>query len=356
MKDITSQFIQKKDADISIGFFSEEQRLPVVVTARNANVDAIAWSKDHRELIECLRDKYGAVLFRGFDVPSTEVFESFVEATSAKPASNYVERQLKRDAVDGNVFTSTIHPKQGEIFLHNEQSFNLAFPGTIYFSCRTAASKGGCTPLADVRKVYQRIPEDIRNKFIEKHYMYVRNFMKHMYVNWEWAFQSKDKKEVEDYCREHDMSCAWSSDNGEIELTTKQLRPVAFVHPRTGENCWFNHCLAFNNALLEPAIQKLITDSFSVHEYPNHTFYGDGDEIEDEVIEILRRAYKDEEVTFQWQEGDVVLIDNMLVAHGRQPYEGDRLVWLAMSEMRDLNSITRCSSTNYAADIELASQ
>jgi alpha-ketoglutarate-dependent taurine dioxygenase len=36
-------------------------------------------------------------------------------------------------------------------------------------------------------------------------------------------------------------------------------------------------------------------------------------------------------VIFPWSAGDVLILDNMLMMHGRQPYEGERRVLVAMA-------------------------
>jgi hypothetical protein len=46
----------------------------------------------------------------------------------------------------------------------------------------------------------------------------------------------------------------------------------------------------------------------------------------------VREAYRQETVTFPWQEGDILMLDNMLVAHGRSPFVGSRKIAVGMSE------------------------
>ncbi len=320
---------EEAERSITTSFISPEQSLPLVITAKDTSINLVEWAEKNKRYITAKKEQYGAVLFRGFDVDTAEAFERVIEATSSK-AIKYMERSSPRDAVSGNIYTSTSQPKEHEIFLHTEQSFNLTFPLHIYFNCHTAAESGGCTPLADTRKVFQRIPESIRNKFIEKGYLYQRNFMKYMYVSWQNCYQTEDKEQVENYCRNNQIDFLWGEDD--IALTTRQLRPIASKHPATNENCWFNHCTFFNLATLDPNMQHFLRDSFSDQELPNQTFYGDGSPIEQEVIETLIQAYEAEKVTFPWQAGDVLMVDNMLVAHGRESFTGERLVLTGMSE------------------------
>jgi hypothetical protein len=67
---------------------------------------------------------------------------------------------------------------------------------------------------------------------------------------------------------------------------------------------------------------------------PTNTCYGSGEPIDPAVIELLRKAYAAEAVRFDWQRGDLLLIDNILTAHARDPYEGFRKIVTAMGFAR----------------------
>ena len=331
MIDISTEHGLSSSAEVTLSHISETQTLPVFITAKDDTLNLNDWAKQNLELINSLKHQYGAVLFRGFGITTAQAFTEVITTTSCEPMDNYLERQLSRDRVSGNVFTSTAHPKEGEIFLHNEQSFNLNFPRNIYFNCHVAASAGGCTPLADTRKIFNRIPEDIRARFIEQGFMYNRNFMKFMYVDWPWAFQTEVPEEVEQYCNANQIKFNWTHPNDMINLSTSQIRPMVARHPVTNEHCWFNHCLAFNVNNLAANMQAMIRSSFKENEYPYHTYFGDGSPIESDVIHALQDAYKSEQVRFDWQVGDLLMVDNIAVSHGRDSFEGERLVLTAMS-------------------------
>jgi alpha-ketoglutarate-dependent taurine dioxygenase len=51
------------------------------------------------------------------------------------------------------------------------------------------------------------------------------------------------------------------------------------------------------------------------------------------VLEEVRRVYTEASVTFAWQKGDVLLLDNFLASHGREPFEGPRQVLVAMAQL-----------------------
>lgn len=303
--------------------------LPLVYEASSANVHLASWAAANRHEIETEVDKHGGVLFRGFKVKSLEDFEGFVEAAADKPLK-YSERSSPRSQVSGRIYTSTDYPPEHPIFLHNEQSYNLTFPLRIVFHCVIKAQERGETPIADSRKVYSRLDPAIRQRFIDKGYLYVRNFGDGFGLTWQEAFQTDDPAAVEKYCNSHRIELQWKDDGK--RLRTSQMRRVVARHPRTGELSWFNHLTFFHVTTLVPSVRDALLAEFAPEDLPNNTYYGDGSEIEPAVLDQLRELYREETVAFPWQEGDVLMLDNMLVAHGRNPFVGSRKVVVAMAE------------------------
>lgn len=310
-------------------FLEEGMTLPLVVEAAAENMSLVSWAASNRDWIRERIDRHGGVLFRGFDPKSVEQFESFIEAAAGDPL-RYSERSSPRSQVSGRIYTSTDYPPQYPIFLHNEQSYNLRFPTIISFFCVVAAEKGGETPIADTRKVFHRIDPEIRQRFIDRGYRYVRNFGDGFGLTWQEAFQTEDPERVEQYCRENGIDLEWK--DGGRRLRTSQVRRAVARHPRTGEISWFNHLTFFHVSTLVPDVRDALLAEFGEEDLPNNTFYGDGAPIEPEVMEHLRDAYHRETVMFPWRPGDVLVLDNIAVAHARQPFEGARKVVVAMAD------------------------
>lgn len=309
--------------------------LPLILKPSLEGVNLTDWAAANRELVEARLLEHGGLLFRGFGLKQVSEFERFINAVSGE-AVEYHERSSPRSRVGGNIYTSTDHPPGEHIFLHNEQSYNLTFPLRIFFFCVSPAERGGETLLADARKVYARIPPDIREKLMGGGYMYARNFGGGFGLTWQTAFQTTEPGAVERYCREHDIEFEWKGDD---LLTTRQVRRVSAAHPRTRETVWFNHATFFHVSTLAPDLRRILSGAFGEHDLPNNTYYGDGSPLEPAVMDALREAYLQELVTVSLGEGDVLMLDNMLTAHGRAPFVGPRKVVVGMSEPCGWNEV-----------------
>jgi alpha-ketoglutarate-dependent taurine dioxygenase len=313
---------------VTTGYLDQERQFPLVMRPGTSNIDLPRWSADNRAYLETMLGKYGAILFRGFNLRSAPEFEQLVRAASGE-VLEYNERSSPRSQISGRIYTSTDYPPDKQIFLHNEQSYNLVFPMKIFFFCDRAPERDGATPIADTRRVFGRIADEIRERFGERKYMYVRNFGDGFGLSWQEAFQTTRRSEVQQYCRSNRIEYEWKTGD---RLRTKQVREVAAKHPTTGEWAWFNHLTFFHISTLDRSIREEMLKAFAEEDLPNNTYYGDGCRIEEEVMEHLREAYEKERVRFDWEEGDVLMLDNMLVAHGREPYTGERRVAVAMAE------------------------
>jgi alpha-ketoglutarate-dependent taurine dioxygenase len=301
--------------------------LPLLAEPAGPGVDLAAWAAAHRDLLERELQRHGGILFRGFDLREPEDLEAVIRAVSNE-SLEYRERSSPRHAVKGNIYTSTDYPPSQPIFLHNENSYQKEWPLKIFFFCRQAPDKGGETPIADVRKVLARISPEIRDRFASRKWMYVRNFGDGLGLTWQNVFQTEDKEAIERHCRERGIETEWAGDH----LRTRAVRQAVARHPKTGEPVWFNHATFFHVSTLEPEVRFALLDEFDDGELPANTYYGDGSPIEPEVLDHLRAAYTAETVSFPWRQGDLLMLDNMLVAHGRAPYSGPRQILVGMAE------------------------
>ncbi len=303
--------------------------LPLLVEpAIPGGLDLKGWAAANREILREKLLHHGGILFRGFNLQGPEDLEAVIQAVSGE-SLEYRERSSPRTAVSGNIYTSTDYPPKYPIFLHNENSYQSQWPLKIFFLCTQPAQEGGATPIADCRRVLRHIDPEVRDRFGRQGWMYVRNFGDGFGLSWSTVFQTTDKARVEEHCRRNGIETEWKEGD---RLRTRAVRPALARHPKTGEALWFNHATFFHVSTLEPDIRASLLEEFEEEDLPTNTFYGDGSPIEAEVMDHLRAAYRRETVSFPWQRGDLLMLDNMLVAHARAPYSGPRRVLVGMAE------------------------
>lgn len=302
--------------------------LPLLVEPSVSALDPVAWAGRNREFIETSLRRHGGILFRNFNLKTADQFRQFMSAVAGE-LLNYNERSSPRTQVTDHVYTSTDYPPAYSIFVHNENSYQSHWPMKIFFFCETPAHFGGETPIADCRRVYARLPAAIKERFMAKNWMYVRNFGDGFGLPWRTVFQTEDRAAVEEHCRRNGIDVKWKSDH---RLRLRAVRRAVHQHAYTGEDVWFNHATFFHISTMEPAIREALLAEVAEDDLPTNSYYGDGSPIEPEVLEELRRLYREETVIFSWQRGDALLLDNMLVAHGRTPYRGPRKILVGMAQ------------------------
>ncbi|MFF0251000.1 TauD/TfdA family dioxygenase [Micromonospora zamorensis] len=302
--------------------------LPALIRANTPDVDLAAWLAGRRDEVDELAHRHGAMLFRGFAVAGAEDFRTVMAALSDEVLS-YGERSSPRSQVTEGVYTSTEHPADQPIVLHNEQSYTVNWPLRIVFHCEVAPGAGGRTPLADSRRVLARLRPETVAEFERRGVLYRRNYLPGISLTWQTAFQTERREDVEAYCARALIDVEWV---GERQLRTRQVRPAVRRHPVTGERTWFNHALFFHVTSLPDDVSAGLRAALGEEDLPYQTAYGDGTPISDEVLAELRAAYAAETRSFDWQRGDVLLVENMLAAHARDPFTPPRRILTAMSD------------------------
>lgn len=312
---------------VSKVFLDESPTLPLVYRCNVPDLDLSVWYENNKQDILASLDEYGAILFRGFKIHSQQDFQQAVEKIIPQTAE-YVEGATPRTQLKDGIYTATEFPAEQEIAPHNELSYTMTPPDKLAFCCLQSAESGGQTHIVDVNKVYKRIGSTIIKQF-ENHngWMLSRTYGNGFGPTVSKAFGMSNVDDIKAYGESRNLTVKVISDS---QVKTEQIRDAVHTHPKSGEKLWFNHVSFWHPSSLCPTIRATMEKSLSLSAFPYYTSFGDGSCIDDETIAAIRQAYADEECKFDWREGDVMLLDNWKVAHGRKPFTGNRKVLVSM--------------------------
>jgi len=285
------------------------------------------WAEENKDRVEELLLQRGVLLIRGLKFPSSKQFGQLLAILFGEELMGYDYRSTPRTELRDNVYTATEYHPSETIPQHNESSYANKWAMRAGFLCMLPSEVGGATPLADSREIYKKIPAEIREKFEAKGILYVRNYGD-IDLPWTEVFQTTEKEVVERFCAENDLRFIWKEDGG---LRTEQVNPAVAVHPVTGDKVWFNQAHLFHVSSLRPEVRESLLAVCGENDLPRNAYYGDGQPLEEDVLQIIRDVYASETFHFDWRKNDLMILDNMLFTHGRQPFSGDRKILVGMA-------------------------
>jgi len=290
----------------------------------------IAYYKTNQQEIQRKLSKAGAIKFSGVQIASLEDFQHIVDSVSSKFMS-YVDGNSPRTKLSSNVYTSTEYDQTQRITMHNELSYSAKWPKKLFFSCIQPAETGGETLLADSREILNVMDPTILNEVEQRGVMYIRNLHggRGMGPSWQDTFETDDPKQLEEYCRSYNIDFEWT-DNGSLKL--KQFSKGILEHS-TGEKVWFNQIDQFHPCHLGEEMfetMQLLYDS--PENFPMYVTFGDGKPISEAMVHDILGCIDEVTLAPAWQKNEFVIVDNELVAHGRNSYTGSRRVLVAMSD------------------------
>jgi alpha-ketoglutarate-dependent taurine dioxygenase len=300
---------------------------PLIVQAEGGE-SLTAWTAARRAWMDEALTTHGAILFKGFTIESRADFQPAAAALCGE-LLDYVYRSTPRTSVGDRVYTATEYRASASIPFHNENAYQRDWPMRLVFCCLKPASVGGETGLASMRRVTARIDPDVIERFAAKGVMYVRNYRRGTDLTWQETFQTERRDDVEAFCRREAIDYEWVSDD---HLRTRQVCQAVASHPVTGERLWFNQAHLFHVSSLGEDSASAILEVLGEDGLPRHAYLGDGSPIDGATLDHIRQAFDLETFLRPWEAGEVLLVDNMLVAHARSPYQGAREVLVAMGD------------------------
>ncbi|GAA1394574.1 TauD/TfdA family dioxygenase [Pseudonocardia kongjuensis] len=309
-----------------LGVRVDPGRPPVLDTGPGA--DPAGWADRHGDALHDLVDAHGAVLVRGLGLRTV----ADVAGVAARLGTGgYVEREAfaARTVRSDGVYSTTPWPARQPMCAHHELSYVHETPATLLFACLRAPATGGVTPLVDTARVVDELPAGLVERVERDGWLLVRSYGAEIGASWEEAFGTDDPAAVERYCRAAAIATEWLPGGG---LRTRQRRHGVLVHPGTGEKVWFNQIAFLSEHAMDPEVREFLVELHGPDGLPFSTRFGDGTPVPADVVDLINEAHERHAVREPWHDGDLLVVDNLRVAHGRDPYTGERDVVVALTD------------------------
>ncbi len=280
------------------------------------------WVQAHRQSLQAELADHGAILFRGFPLKTDMDFDAFIQFFGLK---NFTYTDSLSNAVRRNrterVFTANEAPANIAIYLHHEMAQTPIYPSALFFFCEHPAQTGGATPLCRSDVLLSQI-EALMPAFVqaceEKGVRYTNTMPDQEDLqsgqgrSWRSTLNAPDKTVAEAKLQSLGYQWQWLPEDN-LRVTTPVLPAVRTL--ADGRRVFFNQLIAAFQGWQDKrnVAQKSIC-------------FGDGSVIDPQAMATVIDLAEKLSFDMVWQAGDVALVDNSLVMHGRKPFSGERRV------------------------------
>lgn len=289
---------------------------------------AADWVTEHRAELDELLLCHGAVLVRGLGIPDAATLQRVSERIITRVAPER-EAFARRQQLGADVLSSLEWPADQPMCMHHELSYAPEFPRTVVIGCFSAPEKGGVTGVADSQQVLAELPAPLVERFAREGWKLTRSYNNLLGLSWQEAFGVADRTAAEAYCRANGITAEWQTDG---RLRTHQRRSAVIHHPVTGTRCWFNQVGFLSEWNLDPAVREFMLAQFGPNGLPFTTAFGNGEPLDAKTAAIIGEVYEAATLREPWESGDLFLIDNIRMAHSREPFVGERALGLVFGD------------------------
>ncbi|MET8867966.1 TauD/TfdA family dioxygenase [Nonomuraea sp. NPDC004580] len=289
----------------------------------------------------------GALRVRGLrSVRAAKDFNAVV-AEVLPALRDYVGGTSPREQVHGKIMTATYVPPDWSIILHQEMAYTRTLPAYLAFSCERPADHGGLSTWGDMRAALDRVDRGVRER-LDRHGLRLgRTLLSPETVHlkpgvkkpWTEVFGTTDRAEVDRVAAERGWETEWIRDDA-VRLY-QEVVPAVREHPVTGVSVWCNQAHFFNPSCMmrwaaedgrEPERAEQERAARENPELLDRMYLGNGDPVGDDDALHVYRVLRELERGVALQATDLLLIDNLLVAHGRTAFQGERRILVALAD------------------------
>lgn len=288
--------------------------------------DLSRWITTNKDEVDARLIETGTVLFRGFDIVSPDDFHYAVEGYG-EPGFTYADSlsNAVRVNLTSRVFTANEAPADVSIYLHHEMAQTPYYPGKLFFSCMIAPETGGATPICRSDIVFEQLTKAEPDLVAALRLQGVRYSNTMPAIDdpnsgqgrsWRSTLSRDTKAAAEARLDELGYNYVWNADET-LRVTSPALPAIRELPD--GSESFFNQLIAafrgWKDSRNDPS--KSVT-------------LGNGEPLDVRALQTAIHIADEVSYDLNWQAGDVALLDNYRVMHGRRPFTGKRRVLAAL--------------------------
>jgi alpha-ketoglutarate-dependent taurine dioxygenase len=312
----------------------------IPLALRPTHVDAKPSLEDVVETIKSLQAKegtltkrlakHGTLLFRGLPIHNAEDFSKFAHAFGYKP-HEIIGIVVDRPLLAPNVAPANEAPKEVLIYNHNESPQVPHAPEYIFFYGNRVPAQGGESPISSSLELFNRAQQEIPEFIAE---LAEKGILSRVTYRVEKQYEGGSTlrqafgKEIEDdddqdtqrrkieiqiarYGRGKHTTWEWTDDG----LVLTHRLPGIRTQPGTNLPTLFTGLAAYwKRTQFDVEARKNVTQQL----------FGDGTPIPEKYLAHLAKITDEIRVLHRWEKGDVLVFDNVIAQHGREPWKGEQ--------------------------------
>ena len=239
--------------------------------------------------------------------------------------SAYLFGQSRRTKLAGEVYTASEYSPKRSFPAHHELSYTPHPPKWIVFYAHRGTDTGSMR-LLDGRLIFDSIQKSSWSYLLGQEIVYRKCMPSEGRIGfgktWQEHFENSDSDGVSTFIDSHGVSYQWL-DNGDLSI---QYR-TPFTRQHTVGQVWY----------AQPRLWHLpfrgldwFERSVDANYWPTAVHLGSGERFPVEFLYWLEEQEQHCARRIQIGKGGLVIVDNHRVAHGREPYAGQREHWVTM--------------------------
>ena len=213
-------------------------------------------------------------------------------------------------------------------------SYAFYAPGRLLFYCLQPAPVGGENLVADMDKVATHLRPAFLAKLYNEPIILPRIYLNGADIKtnhyppmstWQQAFDTKNKQTAEQQALQGGYCVNWLPD----DLMQTSITLFQTIEHQGQQKLFTSLC---ENIDVKNINYSLAEGELKTHLEKLQFCWADHTPFLAEDVAIFNQAYENEELKIPLQAGEILLINNLACAHGREAYQGKREIYVSMGD------------------------